>query len=254
MSRLPHAFGSFTGLAASLVFLSLICGCNDPLVSTMPGAPVGSSTPAAKPVVPTEPVLTQRDPAKTEVSIPVTAAKLVTKPETVAPPSAPAAVTTPAVAVATPIVEEPHKVEILIKEKTFKPEGPAKNLRVSFDDLDLLKVINMKPVTKDCIEKMPQWLKDLNGKQVVVRGFMKPAFMSEGIEGFVFVRDSSQCCFGPNPTVHDMIYVRLKLDETTDYIELRPFDVSGTFRIELLESDDSIAGLYFLDNAQVLTR
>lgn len=242
MNRLPHAFGSLAGLA----FLVLIIGCNDPvIVSSMPSTPVVSSAPTTTPVAPNKPVPVAETP-----KTPATPVEAV---EPVAPSATTVAVPVPTPAAATPI-EAPHKVEILIKEKTFKPEGPAKNLRVSFDDLDLLKVINMKPVTKDCIEKMPQWLKDLNGKQVVVRGFMKPAFMSEGIESFVFVRDSSQCCFGPNPTVHDMIYVRLKLDETTDYIELRPFDVSGTFRIELLESDDSIAGLYFLDNAQVLTR
>ena len=245
MNRLPQAFGSLAGLA----LLVLIAGCNDPvIVSSMPSTPVVSSAPPAKPVAQNEPV----QPAATS-TVPAMPLAAVVEPVAVPATTAAVPVTAPLVAAATP-VEEPHKVEILIKDKSFKPEGPAKNLRVSFDDLDLLKVINMKPVTRDCIEQMPQWLKDLNGKQIVIRGFMKPAFMSEGIESFVFVRDSSQCCFGPNPTVHDMLYVRLKLDETTDYIELRPFDVSGTFRIELLESDDSIAGLYFLDNAQVLTR
>ena len=251
MNRLFHALGSLAAFVASLIFIN---GCNDPLVSNMPGATVGTSTPATKTVVHSEPIPSDSGAAKTQAAIPVTVAKPIAETDPIVPPVETVTVATPTVIASAPVNEEPRKVEILIKEKTFRPEGTAKNLRVSFDDLDLLKVINMKPVTKDCIEKMPQWLKDLNGKQIVIRGFMKPAFMSEGIEGFVFVRDSSQCCFGPNPTVHDMIYVRLKPDEFTDYIELRPFDVAGTFRIELLEADDSIAGLYFLDNAEVLTR
>lgn len=150
--------------------------------------------------------------------------------------------------------DEPRKVEILIKERNFHPEKPHQSLRVSFDDLDLLKVINMKPVTKDCIEKMPQWLRDLDGKQIVIRGFMKPLEYMTDIESFLFVRDSSLCCFGSNPLIHDMIYVKLNPEELTNYIELRPFDVSGTFRIELLEDSDRLLGLYFLDNARVLTR
>ncbi len=145
-------------------------------------------------------------------------------------------------------------MEILIKERNFHPEKPHQSLRVSFDDLDLLKVINMKPVTKDCIEKMPQWLRDLDGKQIVIRGFMKPLEYMTDIESFLFVRDSSLCCFGSNPLIHDMIYVKLNPEELTNYIELRPFDVSGTFRIELLEDSDRLLGLYFLDNARVLTR
>lgn len=149
---------------------------------------------------------------------------------------------------------EPRKVEILIKERTFHPEKPHQSLRVSFDDLDLLKAINMKPVTKDCVEKMPQWLRDLDGKQIVIRGFMKPLEYMTDIEGFVFVRDSSMCCFGPNPSVHDMIYVRLNPDELTDYIDLRPFDVSGTFRIEMSNEGKKVIGLYYLDDARVQTR
>ena len=59
---------------------------------------------------------------------------------------------TPAVATA---AAAPRKIEVLIPEKTFRTDGGSKALRVSFDDLDLLKVLNMEPVTIDAIDHMP---------------------------------------------------------------------------------------------------
>ena len=108
--------------------------------------------------------------------------------------------------------------------------------------------------TADAAEKMPQWLKDLNGKQVILRGYMKPTFSAEGLTRFIFVRDTSLCCFGPVTRIYDMVQVELQEGTTTDYIELRPFDVVGTFRIEMLTLDDMIAGLYFFEDARIIRR
>ncbi len=39
-----------------------------------------------------------------------------------------------------------------------------------FDDIDLLKVLNMDPVTPDAVEKMPSWLRSLDGRRVRFAG------------------------------------------------------------------------------------
>lgn len=141
-------------------------------------------------------------------------------------------------------------------ERKFAVEGPAGALRVGFDDLDLLKILRMDPVTPDCKDKMPAWLQGLSGKPVRIRGFMKPGLLVTGIPQFLLVRDTGLCCFGPKGKIYDMIAVTLKPGTTTDYIELRPFDVVGTFRIEVvtLEDDGTIFGLYYIDDAQIVRK
>jgi hypothetical protein len=136
--------------------------------------------------------------------------------------------------------------------RVFAIEGPNGARRISFDDLDLFKLLAMDPVTEDCVERMPAWLRDLSGKRVRIRGYMKPGLLTEGIPQFVFVRDTGLCCFGPKGKVHDMINVMLRPGLTTRYIELTPFDVEGTFQIELLTLDDMIAGLYHMEDAVIL--
>lgn len=141
------------------------------------------------------------------------------------------------------------------KERTFSLEADGA-LRVGFDDLDLLKILKMDPVTPDCVEKMPGWLRGLGGKKVRIRGFMKPSLLLTGIPQFMFVRDTGLCCFGPKGKIYDMIAVTLKPGTTTDYIELRPFDVIGTFKIEMLQLDDdgTIYGLYYIDDAVIVQK
>jgi hypothetical protein len=134
-----------------------------------------------------------------------------------------------------------------------KVEGPESALRVTFDDLDLFKLLNMDPVTSDCIERMPEALKNLDGKRIQIRGFMKPSPLSEGLPQFLFVRSTDMCCFGPKGKVYHMIEVLLKPPTTTDYIELKPFDVVGTFHIEKIELDPgTVFLLYHLEDAAII--
>jgi hypothetical protein len=142
------------------------------------------------------------------------------------------------------------------RDRVFTEEGPEGALRIGYDDLDLLKILKMDPVTPDCVEKMPGWLLALKGKTVRIRGFMKPGLLLSGIPQFMLVRDTGLCCFGPKGKIYDMIAVTLKPGTTTEYIELRPFDVVGTFRIELLqlEEDGTIFGLYYIDDAVILQK
>jgi hypothetical protein len=148
----------------------------------------------------------------------------------------------------------PRTIELLVPQKDFKIEGKPPGLRVSYDDLDLLKVLNMEPVPDDATEHFPHWLRDLNGKQIRIRGFMYPTFEASGIEQFVLARDNQICCFGRDPKVYDLIAVQLESGRTTDYIPNRPFDVVGTFRIEMLAERGKPLGLYWLEGARVIDK
>lgn len=142
--------------------------------------------------------------------------------------------------------------KLLIPDKTFPKEEGEDEIRVSFDDIDLLKVLNMEPVPEDALEMFPTWLSGLEGRRVHIRGFMFPTLSQSGITYFQHVRDNEICCFGRTPKVYDRISTLLKEGETTEYIQGRPFDVVGTLRIDPIYEDGEWLQLYVLEDAIVL--
>lgn len=145
--------------------------------------------------------------------------------------------------------KRPREIKLLVPHKTFPVEGPEGAVRVSFDDVDLLKVLNMDPVVPEAPKLMPDWLKALDGKRVRIRGFMIPPFSETNVRAFTLARDTELCCFGRNPLPYDLIDVFLRKGAETDYIDLRPFDVVGTFHI----GDEIEPGyLYSIDDAIVI--
>lgn len=215
-----------------------LAGCNDPVMNSGMAhtARQGSrDSQAAKPVLP--------DAGNLDAAA---------SPANDAPPGTTATPAGPSTTAAAPVQGQEDDPA---RERTFAAEGPDGALRVNFDDLDLFKLIKMDPVTSDCVEKMPEWLKGLNGKKVRVRGFMKPSGVQEGIPQFVFVRSTDLCCFGPKGKVYHLIAVTLKNGITTDYISLTPFDVVGTFRIEIVQLDDGLIFLlYHIDDAAIIRK
>jgi hypothetical protein len=152
-------------------------------------------------------------------------------------------------------VTGPRETKLLIPEKSFRTEGDA--LRVSYDDIDLLKVLNMEPVTKDAPDQMPRWLQDLDGQRIRIRGYMRPGELSEGLPSFVLARDTQACCFGPNTKAYDIIPVIMRDGVTTDYIHMTPFDLVGVFHISVemdLDDPEKVEFLYYIDDAVLIEK
>lgn len=145
-------------------------------------------------------------------------------------------------------------VRLLIPEKTFLKKGNA--LVVTYDDLDLIKVLNLKVPEPNVLDLLPDWLKKLDGEKIQIRGFMYPTFQEEGLDRFVFCRDTGACCFGPNPVIYYLIDVRMREGMTTHYIQNRPFDVTGTLRIKpgIIQETGLVYELYHLEDAVVRER
>ncbi|MEW4531153.1 hypothetical protein [Maioricimonas sp. JC845] len=143
-------------------------------------------------------------------------------------------------------------VKLLVPEREFQVEGPEGALRVSFDDLDLLKVLNMDPVTADAPNLLPDWMRELDGKRIRLRGFMYPPPLETGLPGFVLARDNQICCFGRNPKPYDILPVQMRSGVTTDYIQGRPFDVVGVFHLRPDIEDGDVYQLYEIDDAVVI--
>jgi hypothetical protein len=145
---------------------------------------------------------------------------------------------------------EAREIKLLVEPPSFRQESGA--ARVSYDDLDLLKVLNMEPVPPDAVSHFPEWMMGLDGQKVRIRGFMYPPFRETGIEFFVLARDNQICCFGRNPKVYDLISVEMQEGLTTNYILNRPFDVVGTFHIRPEVDGDELFGLYEITDAKVV--
>ena len=145
-----------------------------------------------------------------------------------------------------------NKIELLIPEKSFRRERGTDAVRISYDDIDLLKILNMEPVPPNAAEYFPDWLSSLNGKQIRIRGWMYPTYVSEGLPSFTLARDNGICCFQRMPKIYDVIFVKLEEGQSSDYIEQRPFDVEGTFRIDNESDGFELPRLYKIENARVL--
>jgi len=150
--------------------------------------------------------------------------------------------------------DAPRKVQLLVPQKDFRVEGPEDAIRVTYDDIDLLKVLNMEPVTPTATTLMPPWLKSLDGKKIRIRGFMYPAFEQTGLTRFALARDNQICCFGKDPKIYDLFPVKLREGKTTHYIENRPFDVVGVFRIRPYDEDGKLLQLYRIEDAIVIEK
>ena len=145
-----------------------------------------------------------------------------------------------------------NKIELLIPEKSFRRERGTDAVRISYDDIDLLKILNMEPVPPNAAEYFPGWLSSLNGKQIRIRGWMYPTFVSEGLTSFTLARDNGICCFQRMPKIYDVIFVKLEEGHSSRYIDQRPFDVEGTFRIDNESDGSELPRLYKIENARVL--
>jgi hypothetical protein len=147
---------------------------------------------------------------------------------------------------------EPRAIELLVPYKHFRRERGTQAVRVSYDDIDLLKILNMEPVPPNARDYFPDWLNKLDGKPVRIRGFMYPVHFSTGITTFTLARDTDICCFTKNPKVYDVILVKLDEGESTDYIDREAFDVEGTFQIDATPDETELPRLYRIENARIL--
>jgi len=224
-----------------------------PTVTAVPAAEQGTpavNSPAERAPTertPAENTPAERTPEPGQMPVPGPKPEAGTEPAIVAMP-ADGSSTTPAVPTG------PLPIKLLIPEKEFFTEGSEKSLRITFDDIDLLKVLNMEPVPEDAADHFPDWLKNLNGKKVILRGWMFPPARPDGISRFMFVRDNGICCFGRAPKIYDKLGVTLRNGVTTRYIQNRPFDVIGTLLIEpeIDPADDGASWIYFLEDAVVI--
>lgn len=136
--------------------------------------------------------------------------------------------------VAEPAPETPAEVAVALRD-------------IDFDTIkfDIEKDAEFKP------EMITPEIKKLDGKRVVLRGYMLPSFQQSGITRFVLVRDNLECCFGPGAALYDCVIVDMVEGESAEF-SVRPVAVTGKFTLDTYkDSDDVVRAVYHLQGESV---
>ena len=94
-------------------------------------------------------------------------------------------------------------------------------------------------------------IRQLDGQQVKLRGYIRPSFKQRDLKNFIFVRDDKECCFGPGAALFDCVVVKLAKGKETEYT-VRPVAVSGKFVLkEYKGPDGNVWAIYRMKDAAV---
>ncbi len=103
---------------------------------------------------------------------------------------------------------------------------------------------------EDGLKGMPEKLKRLDGKRVLMTGFMLPIDHVENIKEFLLVQSLWSCCYGEPPDINGTVRVIMKGKNRTDY-KFDPLELVGTFRIEVTIEDGFCVGIFQLEVERV---
>jgi hypothetical protein len=120
-------------------------------------------------------------------------------------------------------------------------DGPAD---ISFDDIKLDLETGEK-FRKDLLTKKA---KDLDGKAIVIRGFMAPSFKADGLTNFVLMRNG-ECKFGVD-AAHHFVRVTMEEGKSTSYTT-RPFTIVGSFKIKQFKVGKKTWAIYELNDVSI---
>ena len=106
---------------------------------------------------------------------------------------------------------------------------------------------------EDALLGMPKQVKKLDGKNVLMTGFMLPIDEVEDIKEFLLVQSLWSCCYGQPPDINGIVRVVMKGDARIDY-QFDPIKVTGTFKVEATFEDGYCVDIFQLvaDSVEVI--
>lgn len=119
---------------------------------------------------------------------------------------------------------------------------------------DIDKLLSFEEISswpyEDGLKGMPKAVKELDGRQVVMIGFMLPIDEVEDIKEFLLVQSLWACCYGQPPDINGIVRVVMKGDRRCDY-QFDPILVKGTFDVEATLEDGYCIDIYQLHATEV---
>ncbi len=128
-----------------------------------------------------------------------------------------------------------------------------KNLKVKGDAKALPFRMIDSWTYEDGFKGMPKDIKKLDGKRVIMAGFMLPIYEVENIKTFYLVKSLWSCCYGIPPDVNGLVRVEVKKKGGVNY-QYDPIFIVGTFKVKEIKDEDYTVCLYEIvaDDIRVL--
>lgn len=102
------------------------------------------------------------------------------------------------------------------------------------------------------LEGLPDELKALDGKRVVMIGFLMTVFEYDDIHEFHLVASHWSCCYGVPPGLEGAVHTKLKAGEEGLPNTIKPLRVIGTLRIAEVKEAGIVYAIYSLEDAEAL--
>ena len=140
--------------------------------------------------------------------------------------------------------------------KDLEPEPEPKPEPAPFDDtgyeaLDFSLLgefeypVYVKLKEGEELPEIPEEVRALDGKDVVITGFMNPVrFDREGVSEFLLVKDILGCCFGATPRMNHWIRVRMKEGERAKFYAYDQLTVLGKLEVSEELEDGYVMSIY----------
>ena len=110
----------------------------------------------------------------------------------------------------------------------------------------------LQPLPGDPSDAVPDTARTMDGRNVLLKGYIYPGKQQTGITQFLLVRDQGDCCFGGNPKITDRVLVQLKDPSHPKGIDFssRLTKIAGRFVIRPMGAPGMDGGvLYHLEDA-----
>ncbi len=110
----------------------------------------------------------------------------------------------------------------------------------------------LQPLDGDPPGTIPDTARSMDGRNVLLKGYMYPGKQQTGITQFLLVRDQGDCCFGGNPKITDRVLVQLKDPAHPKGIDFssRLTKIAGRFAIRPMGAPGMDGGvLYHIEDA-----
>ncbi len=91
----------------------------------------------------------------------------------------------------------------------------------------------LQPLPGDPPTAIPESAVEVNGRNVLLKGYIYPGTQQTGLTQFILCRDQGDCCFGGDPKLTDRVLVRLSDPKGIAYTQ-GLVKVAGRFRVEAM--------------------
>lgn len=104
----------------------------------------------------------------------------------------------------------------------------------------------------DVLAQVPAAVRRLDGRKVVLTGFMLPTKLENGYATeFLFLSSSQLCCFGITPALNEWILVRMR-KEGLPAVQDVPVALAGRLRVQARWSEGFLTSIYELEGDGLL--